>query len=222
MTVGNEIFVYNGLPTRVVFGSGTSARAGEEARRIGVKRPLVLSTPEQKNEAQALAAKLGMDVAGVFSGATMHTPVEVTEKALHVVTDSKADGTIALGGGSTTGLGRAVALRTDLPQIVLPTTYAGSEMTPILGETVDGKKSTQRTLKVFPEVVVYDPELTLTLPPDVSVTSGINAVAHAVEALYAKDRIPLVSLMAVESIRMFMRSLPHILAKPLDLPVRSD
>ena len=95
-------------------------------------------------------------------------------------------------------------------------------MTPILGETVDGKKSTQRTQKVLPEVVIYDPELTLTLPPDVSVTSGINAVAHAVEALYAKDRIPLVSLMAAESIRMFVRSLPHILAEPLDLSVRSD
>ena len=135
MTIGNEVFVYNGLPTRVVFGSGTSARVGEEARRIGVKRPLVLSTPEQKDDAQALAAKLGMDVAGVFSGATMHTPVEVTEKALHVVTESKADATIALGGGSTTGLGKAIALRTDLPQIVLPTTYAGSEMTNILGET---------------------------------------------------------------------------------------
>src|SRR6267143_239607 len=145
MTIGNEVFVYNGLPTRVVFGSGTSTRVGEEARRIGVKHPLVLSTPEQKSEAQSLAAKLGMDVAGVFSGATMHTPVEVTEKALQVVTESKADGTIALGGGSTTGLGKAIALRTDLPQIVLPTTYAGSEMTNILGETSEGRKKTWRS-----------------------------------------------------------------------------
>src|SRR5256885_16266863 len=101
MTVGNEIFVYNGLPTRVVFGSGTSARVGEEARRIGVKRPLVLSTPEQKDDAQALAAKLGMDVAGVFSGATMHTPVGVTEKERQYVTETKADGTMAMGVGST-------------------------------------------------------------------------------------------------------------------------
>src|SRR5437868_121409 len=84
MIAGNETFIYNGLPTRVVFGFGTSVRTGDEARRIGVKRPLVLSTPEQKDEAEALAAKLGMDVAGIFSGATMHTPVEVTEKALRM------------------------------------------------------------------------------------------------------------------------------------------
>src|SRR4029077_11426268 len=95
MTSGDETFVYNGLPTRVVFGSGTSARVGEEARRIGVKRPLVLSTAEQKNEARALAAKLGMNVAGVFSGATMHTPVEVTETAMQIVTETNADATIA-------------------------------------------------------------------------------------------------------------------------------
>ena len=171
MTIGDEHFVYNGLPTRVVFGFGTSARVGEEARRIGIKRPLVLSTPEQKNEAQALAANLGMDLAGIFSGATMHTPVEVTEKALYLAIETKADGTIALGGGSTTGLGKAIALRTDLPQIVLPTTYAGSEMTNILGETSDGRKKTLRSPKVQPEVVIYDVELTFTLPSRLSARS---------------------------------------------------
>ena len=120
------------------------------------------------------------------------------------------------------GLGKAIALRTDLPQIVIPTTYAGSEMTPILGETAEGKKTTQRTLKVLPEVVLYDPELTLTLPIGISVTSSINAVAHAVEAIYAKDRNPIISLMAEESIRAFVRSLPLICADPLDLFARSD
>ncbi len=221
MTIGNETFVYNGLPTRVVFGSGTSARVGEEARRIGVKRPLVLSTPEQKNEAQALAAKLGMDVAGVFSGATMHTPVDVTEKALEIVAETKADGTIALGGGSTTGLGKAIALRTDLPQIVLPTTYAGSEMTNILGETSEGRKKTLRSPKVQPEVVIYDVELTFTLPPRLSATSGMNAIAHAVEGLYAEDRNPIVTLMALEAIRAMAEGLPAILEKPRDRAARA-
>jgi maleylacetate reductase len=222
MKIGAETFVYNGLPTRVVFGSGTSARAGEEARRIGVKRPLVLSTPEQKNEARALAEKLGMDVAGVFSGATMHTPIEVTEKALSVVAEAKADGTVALGGGSTTGLGKAIALRTDLPQIVLPTTYAGSEMTNILGETSEGKKKTLRSPKVQPEIVIYDVELTYTLPPRLSATSGMNAIAHAVEGLYAEDRNPILTLMALEAIRAMAEGLPAILDRPRDSAARAE
>jgi len=221
MTIGDEHFVYNGLPTRVVFGFGTSARVGEEARRIGIKRPLVLSTPEQKNEAQALAANLGMDLAGIFSGATMHTPVKVTENALYLAIETKADGTIALGGGSTTGLGKAIALRTDLPQIVLPTTYAGSEMTNILGETSDGRKKTLRSPKVQPEVVIYDVDLTFTLPSRLSATSGMNAIAHAVEGLYAEDGNPIVTLMALEAIRAMAEGLPAILDRPRDPAARA-
>src|SRR5262249_56343775 len=128
----------------------------------------------------------------------------------------------ALGGGSTTGLGKAIALRTDLPQIVIPTTYAGSEATPILGETVAGRKTTQRTLKVLPEVIIYDVDLTLTLPPALSATSAMNAIAHAVEALYAQDQNPVTSLMAEEGVRALARSLPAIKANPTDKDARSD
>jgi maleylacetate reductase len=216
----DEVFVYNGVPNRVVFGFGTSARTGEETRRFGIKRPLVLSTPEQKRDAEALAAQLGMDVAGIFSGATMHTPVDVTEKAMAIVSETRADGLIALGGGSTTGLGKAIALRTDLPQVVLPTTYAGSEMTPILGETQAGQKKTLRSPKVQPEVVIYDVELTLTLPTGLSATSGMNAIAHAVEGLYAQDRNPIVSLMALEGIRALAEGLPVIVKQPKDRTAR--
>ena len=120
------------------------------------------------------------------------------------------------------GLGKAIALRTDLPQIVLPTTYAGSEMTPILGETKDGVKTTQRTPKVLPEVVIYDVDLTLGLPPAIAATSGMNAMAHAVEALYAKDRNPVISLMAEEGIRSLARALPGIAEDPQDREARSD
>ena len=188
-------FAYDVLPRRVLFGAGSRDQISAEIDRLKCSRALVLSTIGYSGKAKELAHKIGQLVAGTFSGAAMHTPVSVSEEAVKAARAVNADCLVSVGGGSTIGLGKAVALRTDLPQIVLPTTYAGSEMTPILGETVDGKKSTQRTLKVLPEVVVYDLELTLTLPPDVSVTSGINAVAHAVEALYAKDRIPLVSLM---------------------------
>ena len=119
-----EPFVYNGLPARVVFGWGTLGKLAEEVDRLGIKRALVLSTPPQEDSARELARRLGTRAAGVFPGATMHTPVEVTEKAMAVVRELDVDGTVAVGGGSTTGLGKAIALRTGLPQIVVPVTFA--------------------------------------------------------------------------------------------------
>ena len=141
---------------------------------------------------------------------------------MKVMASTRADCTVAIGGGSTIGLGKAIALRTDLPQIAVPTTYAGSEATPILGETRDGQKVTQTSPKVLPEVVIYDVDLTLTLPPAPSGTSGINAIAHAVEALYARDRNPVIDLMAAEAVRALHRALPRIAADPADREARSD
>lgn len=215
-------FVYEPLPARVIFGAGTLARLGEEVERLGLERVLVLATPAQQGEAERLAASIGARAAGVFAGAVMHTPVDVTERAMAEVAALGADGVVAVGGGSTIGLGKAIALRSDLPQIVVPTTYAGSEMTPILGETRDGLKTTQRSPKILPETVIYDVELTLTLPPRLSATSGINAIAHAVEALYAPDGNPIVSLMAEEGIGALARALPSIMREPSQLQARSD
>ncbi len=217
-----QSFVYNGQPARVIFGSGTLAQLPAEVDRLGLKRVLVLATPPQAEDAEKLSALLGASSVGVYSRATMHTPVDVTEDAMRVVADKKVDGLIAVGGGSTTGLAKAIALRTDLPQIVAPTTYAGSEMTPILGETKDGQKVTQSSPKILPEVVIYDVDLTLTLPVGMSGTSGMNAIAHAVEALYARERNPVVSLMALEAIRALARSLPLIHDDPADRDARAD
>ena len=140
-----EPFVYEALPVRVIFGSGTVTQLKAEAERLGVRRVLVLSTPGRGEvQANEIAALLGERSAGVHAEAVMHTPVAVTERALQIVRERAVDAIVSYGGGSTTGLGKAIALRTDLPQIVLPTTYAGSEMTPILGETEDGVKTTQR------------------------------------------------------------------------------
>jgi maleylacetate reductase len=216
-------FTYEPLPIRVLFGSGTVAQLRAEAERLGIRRALVLSTPGRA-EAQArdIAALLGERSAGVHAGAVMHTPIAATERALAVVREQGADGVLAVGGGSTTGLGKAIALRTDLPQIVLPTTYAGSEMTPLLGETKDGVKTTQRSPKVLPETVIYDVDLTLDLPIGISGTSGMNAIAHAVEALYARDRNPIISLMAEEGIAALARALPRISDDPRDREARSD
>lgn len=215
-------FIYEALPTRVVFGDGKLASLPDEIKRLGASRALVLCTPAQAQWATQVADVLGQQGVGIFSEAAMHTPVEVTERAMRQVQAVKADCVIGLGGGSTIGLGKAIALRTGLPQIAVPTTYAGSEMTPILGQTENGVKTTLRDAVVLPKAVIYDVSLTLSLPPALSATSGLNAMAHAVEALYAQDRNPIVSLMAEEGIRALAQSLPGVVANPQDRDARAQ
>jgi len=217
-----ESFVYQAAPMRVVFGSGRLADLAAELDRLGVKRALVLTTAQQKSHGEQIAALIGDRAAGVYAGAVMHTPVDVTELAMQQVKALQADGIVAVGGGSTIGLSKAIALRTDLPQIVVPTSYAGSEMTPILGETREGLKTTQSSPKILPETVIYDVDLTRTLPPAFAVTSGVNAIAHAVEALYARDANPVVSLMAEEGIRLFAGALPKLAAGEDNAAARDD
>jgi maleylacetate reductase len=213
-------FTHAPLSARILFGPGRAAEIGAELARLGCRRALVLSTRGQRALAARLAAPLGEALAGHFDGAVMHTPVEVTDSALLALRAAGADGIVAIGGGSTIGLAKALALRTGLPQLALPTTYAGSEVTPILGQTEAGRKTTLRSPEVLPEVVIYDPDLTLALPVAVSVVSGLNAVAHAVEALYARDANPVISLMAEEGLRALATALPAIVVDPADPEAR--
>jgi maleylacetate reductase len=215
-------FVYTGHPSRVVFGAGSLSTLADEVEKLGCRRAFVLTTPQQQSTGADVVSRLGPLAAGLFSEAAMHTPIAVTERALAAFEAAGADCTVAIGGGSTTGLGKALALRTDLPQIVVPTTYAGSEMTNILGETAEGRKTTQRGPRILPETVIYDVDLTLGLPVGISVTSGINAIAHAVEALYAQDRNPITSLIAEEGVRALARALPDIVETPRDSAARRD
>src|SRR5580700_3366733 len=218
-----EAFEYSALPARVIFGFGTLPRTAGELLALGRKRAFVLSDPHHAAAGAArlmhALGKLGVELS---TDAVMHTPADVTEHVLEKVVARDADCLISLGGGSTIGLGKALALRTDLPQIVLPTTYAGSEATPVLGETQRGQKSTIRSMKVLPEVIVYDVELTYGLPPAISLVSGINAIAHAVESLYAKDANPVTSSLAEQGIAALGRALPRIVSDPTDRDARAD
>ena len=207
---------------RVLFGVGSRNTVADEVRRLGCSRALILSTPPQSSSALDLAAALNDMSAGVFSRAAMHTPVEVTEDALRHVQEINADCIVAIGGGSTTGLGKAIAYRMNLPQIVIPTTYAGSEATPILGQTEDGVKTTLTDRKVLPEVILYDPELVATLPVGMTVTSALNAMAHAAEALYARDKSEDSSQLAIDGLTSFVKSLPKVLLDPEDLAAREE
>lgn len=213
-------FVYSALPYRVVFGDGTAAQAPDEADRLGLRRALVITTPRQAADGAALSQRLGTRVADVFSDAAMHTPTIVTDKAMHLVERHGIDGFVAIGGGSSVGLAKALSLRTSLPQLILPTTYAGSEMTPILGETRDGIKTTQRNADIVPDTVIYDVALTMNLSPAMSAASGLNAMAHAIEALYALDANPITTIMAEQSIAALARALPRVVADPGDRAAR--
>ena len=213
-------FTHSAGASRIVFGRGSLSQVRGEVERLDRRRALVLTTPQQRALGSDVLDDLGAKGAGLFSGAAVHTPVEVTYQAVVALEEARADVVVAIGGGSTTGLGKAIASRTGVDQVVVPTTYAGSEVTPILGETVDGVKSTRRGPEILPEAVIYDPMLTDSLPLALTVTSGLNALAHAVESLYARDRSPLHRLMATEAIGAFRTALPILVGEPTDSAAR--
>ena len=215
-------FVFDQPSYRVVFGAGSLDRLQDEVTRLGARRALVISTQAERAFAEDAARRLGPLAAGIFDGAVMHHPIEVVRAARARATELDADCYVTIGGGTTTGTGKAIALETGMPVVAVPTTYAGSEMTPIYGITENGVKKTGRDRRVLPRAVIYDPVLTLSLPPGVSGPSGINAMAHCVEGLYAFDGNPIVSLMAAEGIRALARALPPIMQDPSSLDARAD
>jgi maleylacetate reductase len=215
-------FVYDQPSIRVLFGVGALDRLAEEVARLGARRALVLATEGQRPNADRVAALLGRAAAGVYAEAVMHVPVETARAACEAAQRLDADCCVAVGGGSTIGLAKAIALDSALPIVAVPTTYAGSEMTPIYGVTEGGRKKTGRDRKVLPKTVLYDPTLTLSLPAHISGPSGVNAIAHCVEALYAPDANPITSLLAAEGIRMLARSLPSIARAPSHLDARGE
>ena len=207
---------------RVRFGAGMRHALADEMERLGTQRALLLSTAHQADVIHEISSSLGGRAAGLYPNAKMHTPVAVTEDAERKLREIEADCVIAIGGGSTTGLAKALALRTSLPQIIVPTTYAGSEATPILGQTENGMKTTMTEPRLLPDVVLYDPELVVTLPVALSVASGLNAMAHAVEALYAEARTQEVIDVAVSGLKAFSTGLPRVVETPSDLAAREE
>jgi maleylacetate reductase len=227
-------FHYDALPGRVVFGAGVARRElRAEAERLGVNRVLLVATESEEPLARELAAPLGERVVAVFTSVRPHVPIQVAEAARALATSVRADAVLSVGGGSTTGTAKAIALTTGLPIIAVPTTYAGSEVTPVWGLTESSasgtsigtegsRKTTGVDHRVLPRTVIYDPELTVTLPADLSAASGLNALAHCVEAFWAPRRNPISSLAAEEGIRALAAGLPSVHATPGDLAARSD
>ena len=215
-------FTYEALPGRVVFGVGAGReKLVEEVIRLGAERMLLVATEREMEVAEELAAPLGDRVVGVFTNVRPHVPVEVATAARELARRIGADCLLSIGGGSTIGTAKAIALELPLPIVAVPTTYAGSEMTPIWGLTEAQRKKTGTSVDVLPKVVVYDPELTVSLPPFITGPSAMNAMAHCVEAFYAPGANPMTSLVAEEGIRALARGVPVAVTSPEDLEGRS-
>ncbi|MDH2384483.1 maleylacetate reductase [Bradyrhizobium sp. CER78] len=215
-------FTFSGLPTRVVFGSRTIGSIGSEVERLDRRRAFVVCSAAQQREGEMVCDLLGRSCSDVYAGAVLHTPTSVTKDAMHAMVGAVSDCIVSIGGGSAIGLGKALALRTGIPQICVPTTYAGSEMTPILGQTEDAEKTTLADPAILPKTVIYDVELTKSLPKRLAAASGLNAIAHAAEALYAQNGNPIIGLLAQEGIAALIRSLPQIVSDPIADQSRSD
>jgi maleylacetate reductase len=217
-----EPFVYSSLPGRVLFGPGRLDEVAAEVDRLGAARVFLVADSQAKGVADETADRLGSRVASRWQEVVQHVPVDLAERARTAATESDADVVVCLGGGSSTGLAKAIALTHRLPIVAVPTTYAGSEVTTIYGLTGGRRKQTGTSPDVLPRVVVYDPLLTLDLPPHVTGPSSFNALAHAVEALYAAGCNPVTSLIALEGVRAIARSLPTVMSDPSDVGGRSD
>jgi maleylacetate reductase len=173
-------FNYKALPWNIIFGAGTLQTLPQEIEKLGFERAMVLTTPQQQSAGEDILQLIGTKGAGLFSEAKMHVPAQTLESAKSLADEIKADCTISLGGGSTTGLGKALAAQKALPNIAIPTSFAGSEMTNIWAVTETDRKVTARDEVVVPTLTIYDPELTLTMPVGFAMVSGLNALAQAV------------------------------------------
>jgi len=219
------IFRYDALPGRVIFGAGCSTSELEpELHRLGAQRVLLVVTDQERALADRLTEGVGVSdlIVAVFCAVRQHVPASTVDAILAVARESEADAVLSIGGGSTTGTAKAVALHTSLPILAVPTTYAGSEMTPIWGVTTGGHKTTGRDPAVLPRTVLYDPDLTASLPLSLTVSSAMNAMAHCVEALYAPGANPVTTLVAVEGIRVLAAGLVPITADQHDTAARRD
>src|SRR5215471_18877277 len=216
-------FIQDSPPQRVVFGAGSIARIADEAVRLGISRALVIATPGSGARLGArVAALLGERSAGLHAEAVIHVPRVVAEAGLAAAKTARADGLVAAGGGSAIGLAKIIARDTGLPIIALPTTYSGSEATPIWGTSEGDRKTTGRDTKVLPRTVTYDPELTLDLPAPVTAASAMNAIAHCVEGLWVPERTPVTVAYATEAMRRFGTHLPRAVANGSDLEARAE
>jgi maleylacetate reductase len=218
-----EPFEYVALPSRVFFGAGYLDRVADESVAMGGTRVFIVHDPTSEANARKVAANLtGKADVKLWGQVVQHVPIDLAEPAQKAVDEHGSDLIVSIGGGSSTGLAKAIALSHGLPILAVPTTYAGSEMTTIYGLTGDRHKQTGKSPQVLPKSVIYDPLLTLGLPANVTGPSAFNSLAHCVEALYAPGHNPVAGAIALDGVRAISDSLPRVMQKPDDVDARGD
>jgi maleylacetate reductase len=217
-----EAFVHVGLPNRIVLGPGTLDQVPDEADQLGLRKVLLIATKSARDSADLVELALGDRFVGRIDEVRQHVPKEKADAARAKAREVDATGIVAIGGGSAIGLAKAIALSQGVPIIAVPTTYAGSEMTPVWGQTEDGDKTTGTDLTVLPKTVIYDPLLSRSLPLKVTAASVANALAHCVEATWTDRADPITEVTAVEGARALREGLLQVLAEPANLDARSN
>ena len=216
-------FTHDPPSQRVVFAPGAVSQIGKEAARLKFERALVIATPGSGERlGNRIVEELGARAAGLHAQAVIHVPVAVATAGVEAARGANADGLVAAGGGSAIGLAKAIARETGLAAIAVPTTYSGSEVTAVLGTTDGDRKVTVRDERVRARTIIYDPDLTLGLPPAVTAASGMNALAHCVEALWVEARTPVTDAVAAEGVRRFADHLPRAVRDGRDRHARSE
>jgi maleylacetate reductase len=214
--------VYNAVPSRVVFAEGSVNGIADEVARLGARRALVVTTPGRSGLGDRVASLLGDRCAGLWPEAVSQVPIELARRGRQAARDAGADCIVSAGGGAAIGLGKGISLELALPVIAIPTTYSGSEVTGFCGITIDGVKRMHTSLNMLASTVIYDPQLTLGLPVDISAASAMNALAHCVDAIYVPTVDPVTVLAAIEGARVIAQAAPRVVARPGDMQARAD
>ncbi len=216
-------FTHDPPSQRVVFAPGAITQVEAEAARLGIARAVVIATPGSGERlGSRVASLLGARAIGLHAKAVIHVPRAIAEGGLAAAKDARTDGLIAVGGGSAIGLAKIIARDTGLPILAIPTTYSGSEATPVWGTSDGDRKTTGRDNKVVPRTIIYDPELTLALPANVTAASTMNAMAHCIMGLWSPERTPVTVAFATDAMRRLGDHLTRAVANGHDIESRSE
>lgn len=205
-----------------MFGAGRATQVNARLRELGLSSALVVTTESGQRRYAPVIEAMGETVKARFTGAQPHCPIDVAKAALNAYLSAKCDCVVSIGGGSTIGLGKYISVEAGAPHIALPTTLSGSEMTPLFGVLVDGEKRSRREPRALANTVVVDPVLAQSLPMRETATTGMNALAHCIEALYVPKSNPLTSQLALTGIDMLYRALTKLAVEPTDLEARTQ